>query len=449
MNLRNEITTFDINSFNFKDILTMRRDQQIFDLIQEEKERQINGLELIASENFVSEQVMEAAGSVLTNKYAEGYPNKRYYGGCEVVDVVEQIAIDRAKVLFGAEYVNVQPHSGSQANSAVFFALLKPGDKILGFDLSHGGHLTHGSPVNFSGTLYKTSFYGVEKETGELNYDRIQETANKEKPQVIIAGASAYSRDIDFKRFRKVADSVGALLVADISHPAGLIAKGILNDPMPHCHVVTTTTHKTLRGPRGGMIMMGKDFENPWGITLKSGKLKMMSSILNSAVFPGNQGGPLEHIIAAKAIAFGEALTDEFLHYQLQVKKNAAAMAKEFVKRDYHIISGGTDNHMMLIDLRNKNITGKDAENALVKADITVNKNMVPFDDKSPFVTSGIRVGTAAITTRGLKENDMETIVSLIDEVILNSQNEEILETIADKVNQMMSKKPLFVSTDL
>ena len=449
MNLRNEITTFDINSFNFKDILTMRRDQQIFDLIQEEKERQINGLELIASENFVSEQVMEAAGSVLTNKYAEGYPNKRYYGGCEVVDVVEQIAIDRAKVLFGAEYVNVQPHSGSQANSAVFFALLKPGDKILGFDLSHGGHLTHGSPVNFSGTLYKTSFYGVEKETGELNYDRIQETAKKERPQVIIAGASAYSRDIDFKRFRKVADSVGALLVADISHPAGLIAKGILNDPMPHCHVVTTTTHKTLRGPRGGMIMMGKDFENPWGITLKSGKLKMMSSILNSAVFPGNQGGPLEHIIAAKAIAFGEALTDEFLHYQLQVKKNAAAMAKEFVKRDYHIISGGTDNHMMLIDLRNKNITGKDAENALVKADITVNKNMVPFDDKSPFVTSGIRVGTAAITTRGLKENDMETIVSLIDEVILNSQSEEILETIADKVNQMMSKKPLFVSSDL
>ena len=449
MNLRNEITTFDIYSFNFKDILTMRRDQEIFDLIQEEKERQINGLELIASENFVSEQVMEAAGSVLTNKYAEGYPNKRYYGGCEVVDVVEQIAIDRAKVLFGAEYVNVQPHSGSQANSAVFFALLKPGDKILGFDLSHGGHLTHGSPVNFSGTLYRTSFYGVEKETGQLNYERIQETANKEKPQVIIAGASAYSRDIDFKRFRKVADSVGALLVADISHPAGLIAKGILNDPMPHCHVVTTTTHKTLRGPRGGMIMMGKDFENPWGITLKSGKPKMMSSILNSAVFPGNQGGPLEHIIAAKAIAFGEALTDEFLHYQLQVKKNAAAMAKEFVKRGYHIISGGTDNHMMLIDLRNKNITGKDAENALVKADITVNKNMVPFDDKSPFVTSGIRVGTAAITTRGLKENDMETIVSLIDEVILNSQSEEILETIADKVNQMMSKKPLFVSSDL
>lgn len=444
MYLQNEITTFDIIYINFKDNLTMQRDQQIFDLIQEEKERQINGLELIASENFVSQQVMEASGSVLTNKYAEGYPGKRYYGGCEVVDIIEQIAIDRAKVLFGAEYVNVQPHSGSQANSAVFFALLKPGDKILGFDLSHGGHLTHGSPVNFSGILYKTSFYGVEKETGVLNYDKIQETAEKERPQVIIAGASAYSRDINFKRFREIADSVGALLVADISHPAGLIAKGILNDPMPHCHVVTTTTHKTLRGPRGGMIMMGKDFENPWGLTLKSGKLKMMSSILNSAVFPGNQGGPLEHIIAAKAIAFGEALTDEFLHYQLQVKKNAAAMAQSFVERNYHIISGGTDNHMMLIDLRNKNITGKDAENALVKADITVNKNMVPFDDKSPFVTSGIRVGTAAITTRGLKENDMETIVSLIDEVISNYEDEDILENIANKVNDMMREKPLF-----
>jgi len=442
--LQNEITTFDIIYINFKDNLTMQRDQQIFDLIQEEKERQINGLELIASENFVSQQVMEASGSVLTNKYAEGYPGKRYYGGCEVVDIIEQIAIDRAKVLFGAEYVNVQPHSGSQANSAVFFALLKPGDKILGFDLSHGGHLTHGSPVNFSGILYKTSFYGVEKETGILNYDKIQETAEKERPQVIIAGASAYSRDINFKCFREIADSVGALLVADISHPAGLIAKGILNDPMPHCHVVTTTTHKTLRGPRGGMIMMGKDFENPWGLTLKSGKPKMMSSILNSAVFPGNQGGPLEHIIAAKAIAFGEALTDEFLHYQLQVKKNAAAMAQSFVERNYHIISGGTDNHMMLIDLRNKNITGKDAENALVKADITVNKNMVPFDDKSPFVTSGIRIGTAAITTRGLKENDMETIVSLIDEVISNYEDEDILENIANKVNDMMSEKPLF-----
>jgi len=444
MYLQNEISTFDVNLTKLKENLTMQRDQQIFDLIQDEKERQLNGLELIASENFVSDQVMEAAGSVLTNKYAEGYPNKRYYGGCEVVDIVEQLAIDRAKTLFGAEYVNVQPHSGSQANSAVFFALLKPGDKILGFDLSHGGHLTHGSPVNFSGTLYKTSFYGVEKETGVLNYDKIQETANKEKPQVIIAGASAYSRDINFERFRKIADSVGALLVGDISHPAGLIAKGILNDPMPHCHVVTTTTHKTLRGPRGGMIMMGKDFENPWGITLKNGKPKMMSSFLNSAVFPGNQGGPLEHIIAAKAIAFGEALTDEFLYYQLQVKKNAAALAKAFVDRNYHIISGGTDNHMMLIDLRNKNITGKEAENALVKADITVNKNMVPFDDKSPFVTSGIRVGSAAVTTRGLKENDMEIIVALIDEAITNFEDETVLETVAGKVNEMMSGRPLF-----
>ncbi|HBS11807.1 MAG TPA: serine hydroxymethyltransferase, partial [Flavobacteriaceae bacterium] len=386
-----------------------------------------------------------AAGSVLTNKYAEGYPNKRYYGGCEVVDVVEQLAIDRAKALFGAAYVNVQPHSGSQANSAVLFALIKPGDKILGFDLSHGGHLTHGSPVNFSGTLYKTSFYGVEKETGVLNYDKIQKTAEKEQPKLIIAGASAYSRDIDFKRFRAIADSIGALLMADIAHPAGLIAKGILNDPMPHCHVVTTTTHKTLRGPRGGMIMMGQDFENPWGITLKSGKPKMMSSFLNSAVFPGNQGGPLEHIIAAKAIAFGEALTDEFLHYQIQVKKNAAALAEAFVAKKYDIISGGTDNHMMLIDLRNKNITGKEAENALVKADITVNKNMVPFDDKSPFVTSGIRIGSAAVSTRGLKENDMSTIVELIDEVICNYENETILESVAKKVNDMMEKRPLFV----
>jgi len=446
MHLRNEISIFDSIIINLKENLTMQRDQQIFDLIEEERERQLNGLELIASENFVSEQVMEAAGSVLTNKYAEGYPGKRYYGGCEVVDVVEQIAIDRAKALFGAAYVNVQPHSGSQANTAVFFALIKPGDKILGFDLSHGGHLTHGSPVNFSGTLYETSFYGVEKETGVLNYDKIQETAENELPKLIIAGASAYSRDIDFKRFRKIADSVGAFLVADISHPAGLIAKGILNDPMPHCHVVTTTTHKTLRGPRGGMIMMGQDFENPWGVTLKSGKPKMMSSYLNGAVFPGNQGGPLEHIIAAKAIAFGEALTDEFLQYQLQVKKNASAMAKAFVERDYHLISGGTDNHMMLIDLRNKNINGKQAENALVKADITVNKNMVPFDDKSPFVTSGIRVGTAAITTRGLKEEDMEAIVSLIDEVVMNFENEAVLEAVAEKVNDMMGERALFVA---
>jgi glycine hydroxymethyltransferase len=422
----------------------MQRDQIIFDLIQDEKERQTNGLELIASENFVSEQVMEATGSVLTNKYAEGYPNKRYYGGCEVVDIVEQIAIDRAKQLFGAEYVNVQPHSGSQANAAVYQAVLNPGDKILGFDLSHGGHLTHGSPVNFSGKLYKTSFYGVEKETGVLNYDKIQETATKEKPNLIIAGASAYSRDIDFKRFREIADSVGALLMADISHPAGLIAKGILNDPIPHCHFVTTTTHKTLRGPRGGIIMIGKDFDNPFGQTLKNGSLKKMSAMIDSAVFPGNQGGPLEHVIAAKAIAFGEALTDEFLHYQIQVKKNAATMAAAFMKKGYEIISGGTDNHMMLIDLRNKNISGKDAENALVKADITVNKNMVPFDDKSPFVTSGIRIGTAAVTTRGLKENDMAGIVDLIDEVILNFEDEAVLESVAERVNEIMAKLPLF-----
>ena len=422
----------------------MQRDEQIFELIQAEKERQLNGLELIASENFVSDQVMEAAGSVLTNKYAEGYPGKRYYGGCEVVDKVEQIAIDRAKTLFGAAYVNVQPHSGSQANTAVYHACLKPGDKILGFDLSHGGHLTHGSPVNFSGIIYNPVFYGVEEATGVLNYDKIQDIATKEKPQLIIAGASAYSRDIDFKRFRVIADSVGALLLADISHPSGLIAKGILNDPLPHCHIVTTTTHKTLRGPRGGMILMGQDFDNPFGLKLKNGNLRKMSSLLDSGVFPGNQGGPLEHIIAAKAIAFGEALTDEFMHYMLQVKKNADAMAKAFVSRDYKIISGGTDNHMMLIDLRNKNITGKEAEQALVKADITVNKNMVPFDDKSPFVTSGIRVGTAAVTTRGLLENEMETIVGLIDQVINNHDNESILEEVATKVNTMMSGLPLF-----
>ncbi|MGV6846162.1 MAG: serine hydroxymethyltransferase [Lutibacter sp.] len=422
----------------------MQNDTLIFDLINEEKARQTNGLELIASENFVSNQVMEAMGSVLTNKYAEGYPNKRYYGGCEVVDVVEQIAIDRAKELYGAEYVNVQPHSGSQANAAVYQAVLKPGDKILGFDLSHGGHLTHGSPVNFSGKLYKTSFYGVDKETGRLNYDTIQKIAETEKPNLIIAGASAYSRDIDFKRFREIADAVGALLMADISHPSGLIAKGILNDPLPHCHFVTTTTHKTLRGPRGGMIMIGKDFENPFGLKLKSGKLKKMSTLINAAVFPGNQGGPLEHVIAAKAVAFGEALTDEFLHYQIQVKKNAAAMAKAFVTKDYQIVSGGTDNHMMLIDLRNKNITGKEAENALVKADITVNKNMVPFDDKSPFITSGIRVGTAAVTTRGLKEDDMSVIVDLIDEVITNFDDEKTLNKVSEKVYEMMHNRSLF-----
>lgn len=423
----------------------MRRDEQIFDLILDEQDRQQHGIELIASENFVSEQVMEAAGSCLTNKYAEGYPGKRYYGGCEVVDVVEQIAIDRAKALFGAEYVNVQPHSGSQANTAVFAACLQPGDKILGFDLSHGGHLTHGSPVNFSGKLYNPVFYGVDKETGKLNYDKIQEIALAEKPKLIIAGASAYSRDMDFKRFREIADSVNAILLADISHPAGLIAKGLLSDPIPHCHIVTTTTHKTLRGPRGGMIMMGKDFENPWGLKTPKGVTRMMSHVLDMSVFPGNQGGPLMHIIAAKAVAFGEALTDNFFNYTMQVQKNAKAMAEAFVKRGYNIISEGTDNHMMLIDLRNKNITGKEAENALVKAEITVNKNMVPFDDKSPFVTSGIRVGTPAITTRGLVEEDMETIVDFIDKVIVDFENDNLLEEIADEVNQFMADKPMFV----
>jgi len=423
----------------------MQRDEQIFDLILDEQDRQIHGIELIASENFVSDQVMEAAGSCLTNKYAEGYPGRRYYGGCEVVDIVEQIAIDRAKALFGAEYANVQPHSGSQANTAVFAACLQPGDKILGFDLAHGGHLTHGSPVNFSGKLYQPVFYGVEKETGVLNYDKIQEIAIAEKPKLIIAGASAYSRDMDFKRFREIADSVGAILMADISHPAGLIAKGLLNDPIPYCHVVTTTTHKTLRGPRGGMILMGKDFENPWGYTTPKGEVKMMSNLLDMAVFPGNQGGPLMHIIAAKAVAFGEALTDEFFRYTLQIQKNAKAMAEAFVKRGYNIISGGTDNHMMLIDLRNKNITGKEAENALVKAEITVNKNMVPFDDKSPFVTSGIRVGTPAVTTRGMVEEDMETIVALIDKVLMNYTDEAVLEQVAEEVNDLMGERAMFV----
>jgi len=423
----------------------MQRDEQIFDLILEEQDRQIHGLELIASENFVSDQVLEAAGSILTNKYAEGYPGKRYYGGCEVVDVIEQIAIDRAKALFGADYANVQPHSGSQANTAVYHACLKPGDKILGFDLSHGGHLTHGSPVNFSGRLYNPVFYGVEQETGRLNYDKIQEIATKEQPKLIIAGASAYSRDMDFERFRVIADSVGAILMADISHPAGLIAKGLMNDPIPHCHIVTTTTHKTLRGPRGGLILIGKDFENPFGIKTPKGETRMMSSLIDGAVFPGNQGGPLEHIIAAKAVAFGEALSDEFFTYARQLQKNANAMAEAFVKRGYDIISGGTDNHMMLIDLRNKNISGKEAENALVKAEITVNKNMVPFDDKSPFVTSGIRVGTAAITTRGLLEEDMETIVDFIDRVIMDHTNEELLEQIGEEVNDMMGERAIFV----
>ena len=424
--------------------MNIQRDTQIFELIQAENNRQINGVELIASENFTSPQVMEATGSILTNKYAEGYPGKRYYGGCEVVDEIETIAIDRAKALFGAAYANVQPHSGSQANTAVYHAFIKPGDKIMGFDLSHGGHLTHGSPVNFSGRLYDAVFYGVDKESGRLDYDVIEEIAAKEKPKMIIAGASAYSRDIDFKRFREIADSVGAFLLADISHPSGLIAKGILNDPLPHCHVVTTTTHKTLRGPRGGLMMMGKDYENPFGLKFKNGNLRMMSSLLDMAVFPGNQGGPLEHVIGAKAIAFGEALTDDFLHYILRVRENAQAMAKAFVDRGYNLISEGTDNHMMLVDLRNKNISGKQAEQSLVKAEITANKNMVPFDDKSPFVTSGIRFGTAAITTRGLVATDMEPIVSLIDEVIQNPENETILSGVGEQVHTMMANRPLF-----
>lgn len=424
--------------------MNIQRDSQIFELIEAEKERQINGIELIASENFTSPQVMEATGSILTNKYAEGYPGKRYYGGCEVVDEIETIAIDRAKALFGAAYANVQPHSGSQANTAVYHAFIQPGDKIMGFDLSHGGHLTHGSPVNFSGRLYDAVFYGVDKETGRLDYDVIQEMAAKEKPKMIIAGASAYSRDIDFKRFREIADSVGAFLLADISHPSGLIAKGILNDPLPHCHVVTTTTHKTLRGPRGGLMMMGQDYENPFGLKFKNGNLRMMSSLLDMAVFPGNQGGPLEHVVGAKAIAFGEALTDDFLHYILRVRENAQAMAKAFVDRGYNLISGGTDNHMMLVDLRNKNISGKQAEEALVKAEITANKNMVPFDDKSPFVTSGVRFGTAAITTRGLVAADMEPIVSLIDEVIQNPEDETVLAGVGEQVHAMMAHRPLF-----
>jgi len=424
--------------------MNIQRDSQIFELIEAEKERQINGIELIASENFTSPQVMEATGSILTNKYAEGYPGKRYYGGCEVVDEIETIAIDRAKALFGAAYANVQPHSGSQANTAVYHAFIQPGDKIMGFDLSHGGHLTHGSPVNFSGRLYDAVFYGVDKETGRLDYDVIEEMAAKEKPKMIIAGASAYPRDIDFKRFREIADSVGAFLLADISHPSGLIAKGILNDPLPHCHVVTTTTHKTLRGPRGGLMMMGQDYENPFGLKFKNGNLRMMSSLLDMAVFPGNQGGPLEHVVGAKAIAFGEALTDDFLHYILRVRENAQAIAKAFVDRGYNLISGGTDNHMMLVDLRNKNISGKQAEEALVKAEITANKNMVPFDDKSPFVTSGVRFGTAAITTRGLVAADMEPIVSLIDEVIQNPEDETVLAGVGEQVHAMMAHRPLF-----
>jgi glycine hydroxymethyltransferase len=422
----------------------MARDTEIFNLIEEEKNRQLHGIELIASENFVSDEVMEAAGSVLTNKYAEGLPGKRYYGGCEVVDKVENLAIDRLCKLFGAEWANVQPHSGSQANAAVMLACLKPGDKILGFDLSHGGHLTHGSPVNFSGKLYETFFYGVDKETGRVDYDKMEEIARAEKPNMIIAGASAYSRDWDYERIRKIADEVGALILADISHPAGLIAAGLLNDPLKHCHIVTTTTHKTLRGPRGGVIMMGKNFDNPFGLKWKNGNPKSMAALLDAAVFPGTQGGPLEHAIAAKAIAFGEALSPEYKTYMKQVQKNASTMAAEFVKRGYAIISDGTENHSMLIDLRSKGVTGKDAENALVKADITVNKNMVPFDTESPFVTSGIRVGTAAVTTRGMKEDEMIKIVDLVDKVITNIEDEATLSSVRQDVNDLMGLRPLF-----
>ncbi len=422
----------------------MEKDTEIFSLINKEKKRQQHGIELIASENFVSKQVMQAMGSCLTNKYAEGYPGKRYYGGCDVVDQVEQIAIDRAKTLFNAAWVNVQPHSGAQANAAVMLGVIQPGDTILGFDLSHGGHLTHGSSVNFSGKLYRPTFYGVRQETGQVDYDAMEATALKEKPKLIIAGASSYSRDWDFIRMRKIADKVGALLMADIAHPAGLIARGLLNDPLPYCHIVTTTTHKTLRGPRGGMIMMGKDFENPMGHKTPKGEIKMMSAVLDGAVFPGTQGGPLEHVIAAKAVAFGEDLTDEYFKYCVQMVKNAKAMANAFIGLGYKIISDGTDNHSMLIDLRSKNVTGKLAENILVKADITVNKNMVPFDDKSPFITSGIRVGTPAMTTRGIKEKDCERIVKLIDEVLMNHDNETKVAGVKKKVNAMMEKFPLY-----
>ena len=424
----------------------MKKDQLIFDLIAQEDKRQRNGIELIASENFVSNEVMQAMGSCLTNKYAEGFPGNRYYGGCEVVDKVEQLAIDRAKELFGVEYANVQPHSGSQANAAVMLACLNPGDKMLGFNLSHGGHLTHGSSVNFSGKLYQNSFYNVEESSGKIDYKKLEEIAINEQPKLIICGASAYSQDWNYAHFRKIADKVGSLLLADIAHPAGLIAAKLLNNPAQHCHILTTTTHKTLRGPRGGMIMMGKDFENPWNLKTPKGKIKMMSSILNSGVFPGTQGGPLEHVIAAKAIAFGEALRPEFKNYGKQVIKNAKLMADEFIKKGYKIISGGTENHCMLIDLRNKNVTGKEIENALVKADITANKNMVPFDTQSPFITSGIRFGTPAITTRGIKEDLIPTIVNLIDKVISNHNNEKILINVKNEVNKLMSSFPIFHS---
>ena len=424
----------------------MQRDEKIFDLIRQERERQMHGIELIASENFVSDQVLEAMGSVLTNKYAEGYPGKRYYGGCQIVDQTEQLAIDRACELFNAEYANVQPHSGAQANMAVFLACLKAGDTFMGLDLSHGGHLSHGSPVNSSGILYNAVSYGLDEETGLLNYDKMEAIALEHRPKLIIAGASAYSRDWDYERMRDIADQVDAILMADISHPSGLIARGLLNDPVEHCHIVTTTTHKTLRGPRGGLIIMGQDFENPWGLKTPKGEIKMMSALLNSAVFPGIQGGPLEHEIASKAVAFGEALTDEYFQYILQVKKNAEVMAKAFIDKGYHLISGGTDNHLMLIDLRSKfpNITGKLVENTLVKADITINKNMVPFDSRSPFQTSGLRVGTPAITSRGLKEEHMAPIVDLIDEVISNIEDDNTIVNVRKKVNKMMEQFPLF-----
>lgn len=425
------------------------RDTQVFDLINKEKHRQESGIELIASENFTSKQVMEASGSVLTNKYAEGLPGKRYYGGCEVVDEIEQIAIDRLKELFGATWANVQPHSGAQANMAVFVACLNPGDKIMGFNLAHGGHLSHGSPVNISGKYFQPVFYGVEAETGLINWDKVEETALKERPKLLICGASAYSRDWDYERLRNIADQVGAILLADISHPAALIAKGLLNDPFGHCHIVTTTTHKTLRGPRGGVIMMRDDFENPFGIKTQKGQLRAMSSLLDSGVFPGTQGGPLEHIIAAKAVAFGEALSEGYYNYAVQVAKNAQAMAKAFVEKGYQIISGGTDNHLMLIDLRTKNgvasgLTGKLAENTLIKADITINKNMVPFDDKSPMITSGMRVGSAAMTSRGLLETDMERIVDLIDTVLVNHDQDAKIAAVKQEINNWMAQYPLY-----
>jgi len=423
----------------------MSRDTTIFNLIEQERHRQTVGVELIASENYVSDQVMEAMGSVLTNKYAEGLPNKRYYGGCQIVDQVEQLAIDRIKELFNADWANVQPHSGAQANAAVMLGFLNPGDTILGFDLSHGGHLTHGSTVNFSGKLYRPTFYGVEKDTGLIDMDRVEAIAKQENPRMIICGASAYSRDWDYERFRSIADEVGAVLLADISHPAGLIAGGILKDPLPHCHVVTTTTHKTLRGPRGGLIMVGKDGQNSWGIKTAKGTVRKISSILDSAVFPGTQGGPLEHVVAAKAVAFGEALTPAYRAYCVRVIANAQAMTKAFVAKGYHVISGGTDNHCMLIDLRNKGITGKEAETALVAADLTVNKNMVPFDDQSPFVTSGIRIGTPAITTRGVNEAECEQIVDMIDRVVVDHTNESAIAAIREEANQLMKDKPLFL----